>query len=90
MFELGVLFASFGAFFGFFALNRLPRPHHPVFELEAFRTATVDRFWLSVTTDEPERHREEAVRELRAAGADQVAVVEEPPDAAARHEHQGE
>src|SRR4051812_6847487 len=31
MFELGVLLGAFGAFFGLWALLRLPRPHHPVF-----------------------------------------------------------
>jgi hypothetical protein len=54
VFELAVLFGSLGAFLGTWALAGLPRPHHPVFELEAFRSATIDRFWISLrTTDDP-------------------------------------
>lgn len=47
-FELGILFASFGAFFGLIAYLRLPRLHHPVFEVEGFESASVDAFWLGV------------------------------------------
>lgn len=77
VFELGVLFASFGAFFGFFAILRFPRPYHPLFELESFRTATVDRFWVSVGTEHADRDRAEVERLLKEAGAMQVAFVSE-------------
>jgi hypothetical protein len=72
-FELGVLFGALSAFIGLWALCRLPRPHHPVFELEAFRSATVDRYWVSVATDE----RDRAIGLLEQAGAERVSVVEE-------------
>jgi hypothetical protein len=49
-FELGVLIAAFSAVIGMFALNGLPRLHHPVFEVEAFRSAQIDRFWISINT----------------------------------------
>ena len=41
-FELAVLLGGGSAFFGFFALAKLPQPYHPVFESEDFR-ARVDR-----------------------------------------------
>ena len=46
-FELGVLFAALSIFFGLFVLWGMPRLHHPVFEVEAFRSASVDGLWLS-------------------------------------------
>jgi hypothetical protein len=51
-FELGVLFASMASFVGLLAFCGLPRPHHPVFDLARFRSASIDRFWLSVRTDD--------------------------------------
>jgi hypothetical protein len=47
-FELGVLFASMASFASLLGFTGLPRPHHPVFDVDAFRTASVHRFWLSV------------------------------------------
>lgn len=47
-FELTVLLASFGAVFGMFALNGLPRFHHPVFNYKKWKGATDDRFLLVV------------------------------------------
>ncbi|HZZ85942.1 MAG TPA: DUF3341 domain-containing protein [Anaeromyxobacteraceae bacterium] len=76
MFELGVLFASLAIFVGAILLFGLPRLHHPVFEVEEFRSASVDKFWLSVeTSGETGRLREE----LQRAGASHVAVVEGEP-----------
>lgn len=75
MFELLVLFGSFGAFFGLWAILRLPRPYHPVFNLERFRTAQVDRHWIGVQPREG-ADEELLVRRLRALGAANVDVVE--------------
>lgn len=76
-FELGVLFAAFGIFFGLFKLWGMPRLHHPVFEVEAFRSASVDGLWLSAAVA-PERAAGLA-DELRALGARQVEIVEDAP-----------
>jgi hypothetical protein len=76
-FELGVLAASLAIFLGLFALWGLPRLHHPVFEVEAFRSATVDGLWLSAAVEG--EGAGEVAAELRALGAHGVEVVEDPP-----------
>lgn len=77
MFELLVLFGSFGAFFGLWAILRLPQPYHPVFNLERFRTAQVDRHWIGVRPF-PGSDEQALVRRLRELGASHVDVVEGP------------
>jgi len=74
-FELGVLFAALSIFFGLFVLWGMPRLHHPVFEVEAFRSATVDGLWLSAAVEAG--GAEGVAARLRALGATQVEVVAE-------------
>jgi hypothetical protein len=75
-FETGVLIAAFFIFFGLWAILRLPQPYHPVFEVEAFRSASTDGFWLSVELEEPSQAQQVTDR-LRALGARQISVVPE-------------
>ncbi len=74
-FELGVLFAALAIFLGLFKLWGMPRLHHPVFEVEAFRSASVDGLWLS-TAVSAEAAEGTAAR-LRGLGARQVQIVED-------------
>jgi hypothetical protein len=74
-FELGVLFAALSIFLGLFALWGMPRLHHPVFEVEAFRSASVDGLWLS-TVVSAEAAEATAAR-LRGLGGRQVQIVED-------------
>jgi hypothetical protein len=52
-FELGVLFAALGLFFGLLILNGHPEPYHPVFNVEAFSRASRDRFFLTIEARDP-------------------------------------
>ena len=73
-FELGVLFASLTIFFGLlFAYFRFPRVHHPVFEVEAFRNASIDGMWLSAEV--PAADADRVAKQLHELGARNVSIV---------------
>ena len=73
-FELGVLISAFCAVIGMFALNGLPRLHHPVFEVEAFRSAQIDRYWISVATKDGAK-KEPLTAKLAELGAEDISTV---------------
>lgn len=47
-FELAVLFSVSAAIFGMLILNRLPRLHHPVFDIREFHLAASEKFFLII------------------------------------------
>ncbi len=75
-FELGVLCCGLAIFLGLlFGYFGFPRVHHPVFEVEAFRSASIDALWLSAQVADADA--EAVAAELRRLGAVHVATVAE-------------
>jgi hypothetical protein len=75
-FETTVLFAAFAALFGMLALNGLPQPYHPTFNVPSFVRASRDRFFLAVEADDPRFDLEATRALLRSLGAVAVSEVE--------------
>jgi hypothetical protein len=74
-FEGTVLAAALVAFFGLFISLRLPALWHPVFEIEGFERATVDRFWIEVDGVQSDLDAHEMRRIVDDAGALRVVPL---------------
>lgn len=76
-FELTILGASLSAVIGMLALNRLPQPYHPVFNVERFARASTDRFFLCIESRDPKFHLAETAKFLEGMSAQHVSEVKD-------------
>jgi len=76
-FELTVLGAAIFAVVGMIALNKLPQPYHPVFNVERFATASTDRFFLLIEARDPKFKLEETARFFQDVSAHHVTEVKD-------------
>jgi len=74
-FEMTILVAAVSAVVGMLALNRLPMPYHPVFNVPRFALATRDRFFLCIEATDPRFEREGTRRFLEGLGPREVYDV---------------
>ncbi len=74
-YELNILLAAFGTFFGMFISNLLPRHHHPSFSHPSFEKASDDAFFLLIMQDDP-KYDEAANRSLlESLGGTEIEIV---------------
>ena len=59
-----------------FVLNRLPQPHHPVFNVPEFERASIDRFFFCIEATDAKFDREKTAAFLQELKAVKVSEVE--------------
>jgi hypothetical protein len=77
LFELTVLFSAFGAVLGMFHLNGLPRHHHSIFESDRFKSASDDKYFISIEAEDPKFDVSAARALFEGAHASHIEVIEE-------------
>lgn len=77
MFELTVLISSLTTFFCVWGLNRLPRFHHPVFNVARFRRVTDDKFFVLIEASDLKFNIKESLALLEST---HPAAIEEVRD----------
>jgi hypothetical protein len=76
-FELTILCAGLSGAFGMLALNGLPKPHHPLFNVQHFERATQDGFFVCIETTDPLFDADRTWRFLEGLGPEGLYAVQD-------------
>ncbi len=76
-FETTILVAALSAVLGMLALNGLPQPFHPVFNVPRFALASRNRFFLCIESRDPKFNIESTRSFLESLGAREVTTVDD-------------
>jgi hypothetical protein len=74
-FECMILATALVGTFGMLAMNGLPQPYHPVFNVDAFQRASIDKFFLCIESTDPKFTPEDTVLFLEGLGGRGVNIV---------------
>ncbi len=74
-FECMILFSALTALVSMLAMNGLPRPYHPLFNVAEFERASTDRFFLCIESTDVKFQADETLQFLRDLGGNEVTVV---------------
>jgi hypothetical protein len=75
-FELTILLSAFGAVFGMFFLNNMPKLHNSVFNSETFKKTTDDGFFVIIESDDDLYNEEKTIQFLKDAGAVHIETID--------------
>jgi Protein of unknown function (DUF3341) len=76
-FELTVLGAALFSVIGMLALNKLPQPYHPVFNVERFAEASTDRFFLLIEARDRKFNVTDVAKLMQEVSAKHVTEVKD-------------